>query len=218
MKQVGAIILAAGQARRFGTGPEDTKVLALLDGVPLIRHVAEAALGSQAGPIIVVTGHAGQRVEAALADLDIQFVHNPDPAAGLSQSLKLGLDHLPGHVSGAIILLADMPYVSAQLIDRLLAAFELAPAEALAIVPVRAGRRGNPVLLGKDIFAAVKEIEGDRGARSLLDALEHGIIEVPIDDQAIDIDVDTPEMLDNLSKKPLPKQPEPAPLNSEAKP
>lgn len=218
MSKIGAIILAAGQARRFGAGPEDTKVLALLDGVPLIRYVARAALGSQAGPIIVVTGHAGQRVEAALADLDIQFVHNPDPAAGLSQSLKLGLDHLPGHVLGAIILLADMPYVSAQLIDRLLAAFESAPAEALAIVPVRAGRRGNPVLLGKHIFAAVKEIEGDRGARSLLDALEYGIIEVPIDDQAIDIDVDTPEMLDNLSKKPLPKQPEPAPLSSQAKP
>lgn len=202
MRKVAAIILAAGQSHRFGTGPDDSKVLAMLDGAPLIRHVAEAALASQAHPIFVVTGHAGQRILAALSDLDVQFIHNPDPAAGLSQSLKLGLDHLTEHVSGAVILLADMPYVTAHLIDRLLTAFETAPAETFAVVPTHAGRRGNPVLLGKDIFAPVKAIKGDHGARSVIDALTHGVIDLFIDDQAIEIDVDTPEMLDHLRGKP----------------
>jgi molybdenum cofactor cytidylyltransferase len=196
MNGVGAVILAAGQARRFGSGPDETKLLAHLDAVPLVRHVANAALASKAGPIVVVTGHAAEQVERALAGLDLQFVRNPQFGAGLSQSLKCGLGALPDTVSGAIILLADMPFVSAPLIDRLLAAFENAPTRPLAIVPVRAGRRGNPVLLGKSIFAAATAIDGDRGARGLIDSLPDGVIELPIDDAAIAIDIDTPEALE----------------------
>ena len=202
MSKVAAIILAAGESQRFGTGAEDNKVLATLDGVPLIRHVAEAALASQARPIVVVTGNAGPKIQTALSDLDLQFIHNPDPGAGLSRSLALGLDHLTEDISGALILLADMPYVTASLIDQLVAAFEMAPADPFAVVPVHAGRRGNPVLLGKVIFAPVKAIEGDRGARSLIDALEHGVIEGLLDDRSIEIDVDTQEMLDHLREKP----------------
>lgn len=199
MARVGGIILAAGEARRFGSGPHDTKLLALLDGIPLVRHVARAALAARTRPVLVVTGHAGAEVECALADLDLVFIRNPDPSAGLSQSLKLGLKALPDDIEGAIILLADMPFVSAPLIDRLITAFETAGA-AHAIVPVRAGQRGNPVLLGRSLFAAVKEIEGDRGARILIDRLTEGVIEVPIDDPAIAIDIDTPDMLDRLRK------------------
>ncbi|MHB8884834.1 MAG: nucleotidyltransferase family protein [Methylovirgula sp.] len=202
MSKVAAIILAAGSSRRFGTDPDDSKVLAMLDGVPLIRHVAEAASASQARPICVVTGRAGPKVQAALAGRDLRFIHNPEPEAGLSQSLMLGLDHLAADISGALILLADMPYVTAQLIDKLIAAFETAQAETLAVVPVHAGRRGNPVLLGKGIFATVKAITGDRGARGIIDSLDHGVVEISIDDRSIEIDVDTPDMLDHLRAEP----------------
>ena len=202
MGKVAAIILGAGLSRRFGTGPEDSKILAMLDGSPLIRHVAEAALASQARPIWVVTGHADQKIRAALSGLDLRFIHNPKPETGLSQSLALGLDQFADEVAGTLILLADMPYVTGQLIDRLLAAFDTAPAETFAVMPVHAGRRGNPVLLGKAIFAAVKSIKGDHGARSIVDALEHGVIEVPIDDRSIEIDIDTSDMLDQLRAKP----------------
>ena len=202
MGKVAAIILGAGLSRRFGAGPEDSKVLAMLDGNPLIRHVAEAALASRARPICVVTGHAGQKVRAALADLDLRFIHNPKPETGLSQSLVLGLDQLADEVAGALILLADMPYVTGPLIDRLVAVFDAAPAETFAVVPVHAGRRGNPVLLGNAIFAAVKSIKGDHGARSIIDALKHGVVEVPTDDRSIEIDIDTSDMLDHLRAKP----------------
>ncbi|QXX76238.1 NTP transferase domain-containing protein [Methylovirgula sp. HY1] len=198
MGKVAAIILAAGLSRRFGTDPDDSKVLAMLDGIPLIRHVAEAASASQARPICVVTGRADPKVQVALAGLDLRCIHNPKPEAGLSQSLALGLDYLATDISGALILLADMPYISAPLIDRLIAAFETAPAETFAVVPIHAGRRGNPVLLGKGIFAAVKAIEGDRGARGIIDAMDHGIVEISIDDRSIEIDIDTPDMLDHL--------------------
>lgn len=195
MKQVPAIILAAGQSRRFGVGPKDSKILALLKDRPLVRHVAEAALASGARPVFIVTGEAQQKIETVLTGLDIRVLHNPDPAAGLSQSLKIGLDAVGDDADGAIILLADMPYVTAKIINKLLDAFDTAPAGTKAVIPVHAGRRGNPVLLGKDIFEAVREIGNDRGARSVLEALDQGILELPIDDPAIEIDIDTPEML-----------------------
>ncbi|TAL82492.1 MAG: nucleotidyltransferase family protein, partial [Beijerinckiaceae bacterium] len=135
------------------------------------------------------------KIEAALAGLDVLFLHNPAPAAGLSQSLRIGLDAVGDDADGAIILLADMPRVTAKIIDELLGAFDSAPAGTKAVIPVHAGRRGNPVLLGKDIFEAVREAKGDRGARSVLERLDQGILELPIDDPAIEIDIDTPEML-----------------------
>jgi molybdenum cofactor cytidylyltransferase len=198
MKTIASIILAAGRARRFGAGPGDSKVLAQLAGKALVRRVAESALNSKAKPVFVVTGQAADRVEAALEDLDVRFVHNPDPDAGLSQSLAAGLRALPTDISGAVILLADMPYVGAALIDQLVAVFAAAPKEPQAVVPVHAGMRGNPVVLGRTIFARAMSIEGDRGARSLLDAPDVDVLEHPVDDEAIAIDIDTQEMLDRL--------------------
>ena len=145
-----------------------------------------------------MTGQAADRVEAVLEDLDVCFVRNPDPDAGLSQSLAAGLRALPADVSGAVVLLADMPYVGAVLIDQLVAAFAAAPREPQAVVPVRAKLRGNPVLLGRSIFAQALSIEGDRGARSLLDGPGVDVLEHPVDDEAIAIDIDTRDMLDRL--------------------
>lgn len=192
---VAAIILAAGRARRFQAGADDSKVLAELAGKPLVRHVAEAAVGSQAHPIIVVTGQAAARVEAALADLALAFVRNDDPDAGLSRSLALGLAALPGESDGAIVLLADMPFVTSGLIDRLIDAYASAAMEPQAVVPVHAGRRGNPVLLGRNLFAAAAAITGDRGARALLDAQGAHVVECPIDDDSVAVDIDTQDML-----------------------
>ncbi len=198
---IAAIILAAGIARRFGAATEESKVLAPLAGKPLICHVAEAAAASQADPIIAVLGPAAEKVEAALAGLAATCLRNEDPAAGLSRSLALGLAAVPDHCAGALILLADMPRVSAEIIDRLLGAFRAAPEAPRAVVPVRAGRRGNPVLLGRAIFADAMKLEGDWGARSLVEARSDGIIACPIDDAAIEIDIDTKEALAQLARQ-----------------
>jgi molybdenum cofactor cytidylyltransferase len=198
---IASIILAAGRARRFHAGPDDTKVLAELAGKRLVRHVAEAALNSRARPVLIVTGQAADKVEAALSDLDVTFIRNPDPDAGLSRSLDLGLKALPAEISGAVILLADMPYVTAALIDRLVAAFAAAPKKPQAVVPVHAGRRGNPVLLGRTIFADAMSLEGDRGARTLLEAPGAVVVECPIDDEAVAIDIDTQEALARLNTR-----------------
>jgi molybdenum cofactor cytidylyltransferase len=119
-RRLGAILLAAGRSTRMGA---ENKLLAEIGGKPLVRIAAEEALKSRARPIVVVTGHQPERVQAALRDLDLRIVHNPDFADGLSTSLKAGLSALPDDVDGALVLLADMPRVDATLIDKLMGAF-----------------------------------------------------------------------------------------------
>ena len=198
---IAAIILAAGMGQRFGGDTAQPKILAPLAGKPLIRHVGEAAAASQAHPIIAVLGPAAEKAEAALAGLDANCVTNKDPGAGLSHSLALGLANVPEQCAGAIILLADMPRISAAIIDRLIAAFKDAPQPPHAVIPTRAGRRGNPVLLGRAIFADAMKIAGDRGARALFEGATQGIITCAIEDEAIEIDVDTQESLARLARQ-----------------
>jgi molybdenum cofactor cytidylyltransferase len=195
---IAAILLAAGRATRFGDTREDTKLAAEWNGQPLIRYVAKAALASRASPIRLVTGHAAIAVLAAVSDLNLVFVHNDSFVEGLASSLRAGIASLPADARGAVILLADMPLVTGTIIDRLIASFETAGSETDAVVPVRNGRRGNPVLIGRRLFPDVAKLEGDRGAAALLKEAGRNIIECPVDDEAIEIDVDTRAALDAL--------------------
>ena len=193
MSDVGAIILAAGMAKRFteSGGVGASKLVAQLAGAPLVRHVANAALASQARPILVVTGHAAQEVETALSGLALTFVFNSDYAAGLATSLRCGLAALPMRATGALILLADMPEISAALLDRLINAFGARP-KALAVAPIFQGQRGNPVLLSRALFAQVAKLRGDEGARRLLaSAAKSDLVEITADDDAATLDIDT---------------------------
>jgi molybdenum cofactor cytidylyltransferase len=195
VRQVAAVILAAGEAKRFRRSPDETKLIAELEGKPIVRHVAEAALASRARPVLLVTGHAHAQVASALDGLMLERIHNRDPGAGLSASLKLAIGALPDTARGAVILLGDMPRIGPSLIDRLIDAFEAAPVEPLAVVPVRGGRRGNPALIGRGLFAAVRTLEGDKGARDLIAATRENILELTAGDLATEIDIDTREDL-----------------------
>jgi molybdenum cofactor cytidylyltransferase len=197
MIKVAAILLVAGRSTRFAATSEtlQTKLAASLAGKPLARYAAEAAVASSARPVIAVSGHARADVEAALAGLPLQWVHNADFANGLASSLQRGLSAMPNDVDGAVILLGDMPAVTPGLIDRLIAAFETKP-DALAVAPVRVGQRGNPILLARELFGAVAKLDGDIGARRLIDALPpERILEVPVEGSETHLDIDTREAL-----------------------
>lgn len=203
MIEVAAVLLAAGAASRYRAagGAEVSKLVASFRGEPLVRAVAAAALASRAKkPLIVVTGHAFEDIEAAFSGIDATLVHNPDYASGLSSSLKAGVAALPESANGALILLADMPRVSAKLLDRLIAAFAERP-EALAVLPVHGRERGNPALLSRALFAEMARLTGDEGARRLLrQADPRRIVEVEVDDAAITLDVDTPQDLEKARR------------------
>jgi molybdenum cofactor cytidylyltransferase len=197
MAEVAAILLAAGSASRFrAAGGGASKLVAQLLGKPLVRHAAEAALGSKARPVVVVTGHERDAVEAALDGLTLQFAHNVDYRLGLASSLKAGIAALPASAQGALVLLGDMPGVTPTLIDSLIAAFAAHPG-APAAAPTSRGRRGNPVLLSRALFAAIAALDGDEGARKLLaDAGAGQVIEVEAPGDGATLDVDTPDALE----------------------
>ena len=169
-----------------------TKLVETLGDKPIVRLAAEAALASRARPLIVVTGHARSAVEAALAGLDLETAYNPGFSSGLASSLRVGLSAMPADVAGALVLLGDMPWIDARFIDAMIDAF-LAAEAALAAAPTRAGRRGNPVLLGRGLFKAAARLQGDEGARRLIDALSAGeLVEVEAADAGVIVDIDTP--------------------------
>ena len=198
-----AIILAAGTSSRYRAADPSlaTKLVADWGGAPLVRHVARAALGSRARPVVAVTGHARAEVGRALSGLALDIVHNPDFAQGLSTSLTTGLSALGAEVDGALVLLGDMPGVSASLLDRLIGAFEAASGIE-ALVPVHAGRRGNPALLGRALFGAARSLTGDEGARRLL--LRARVLEITIEDPGVAIDIDDPDALHDAAPGPGP--------------
>jgi molybdenum cofactor cytidylyltransferase len=182
--RIAAIVLAAGLSQRMGGG---NKLIATINGVPLVRHAALAAIGSGATSTLVVTGHRAREVHAALAGLDVTFVPNPDYAEGLSTSLRAGLAALPPDVDGAVVLLSDMPRVGAEMIGRLIAAYR----PDGIVVATDDGRRGNPVLWARTFFAALAGVSGDAGGRQLIEANPDSIVPVEIG-PAASLDIDDP--------------------------
>jgi molybdenum cofactor cytidylyltransferase len=189
--KIAAIVLAAGQSRRMGPV---NKLLADVDGRPMVAGVVDAALASKASPVVVVLGHQEDKVRAALAGRRATLVVNPEYAEGLSTSLQRGIAALPPDADGAVVCLGDMPAVSAATINRLIAAYD--PVEGRAIcVPTYNGKRGNPVLWDRRFFPEMAGIAGDVGARHLIGAHDDLVCEVAMADPGVLLDLDTPEAL-----------------------
>ena len=190
-QRVAGLLLAAGQSRRAG---RTNKLLARIDGKPLVRIAAEAALASQISSLTVVTGHEAVAVASALEAMDVTFAHNPDHMEGLAGSLRTGIHALPSDADAVIVLLADMPFITGEDIDALIAAFR--PAEGItAAVATVDGRRGNPVVWDRAHFDALTRLEGDTGARHLVDTLGETVARVEIGTAAAR-DLDTPSSLE----------------------
>lgn len=190
--QVQAVVLAAGQSSRMRGS---NKLLASLGGEKLIRRTAMRVLASRVSGTIVVSGHQGDLVEAALAGLDLEHVRNPDFAGGLSTSLRAGIAALPATADGAIVILGDMPGIASADIDRLVEMFRTSGGGTV-VRAVYNGKRGNPVILPRALFDAVAQLEGDTGARHLIETADVGVIDVDIGPGAA-LDIDTPEALEN---------------------
>jgi len=184
--RIAAVVLAAGRAQRMGS----PKQLAAIGGVPMIRRAVEAIQGSDIRAVIVVTGHEAEQVGAALRGLPLTIVRNPDYAAGISSSLRTGLEALPPDIDAVLVALGDMPLVSSADINQLIAAFD--PAEGRSVVvPVHQGKRGNPVLWSAAYFAEMKTLSGDTGAKRLLADHAEAVGEVELG-PGILTDIDTP--------------------------
>ena len=172
------------------------KLLAAIDGTPMLARVVDTVLSSAARPVVVVTGHEAESIKLALAGREVQFTYNPRYAEGLSSSLGYGLAAMP-EVDGALICLGDMPRVTRAHLDRLIAAFEPERGRSIC-VPTCNGKRGNPVLWSAVYFAEMRGLAGDVGARHLIGEHADEVAEVEMSDDGVLLDVDSPDALSAL--------------------
>ncbi len=196
---VAAVLLAAGLGRRM---QGVNKLLAEVGGVPMVARAADALLQSKATEVVVVVGHEAQAVRAALGDRPVRYVTNTNYEEGLGASLRVGIAAVQQTVNldGALVALADMPFVQSAHIDQLISSFD--PHGPFSIcVPVHERKRGHPVLWSARHFPEMARLEGDVGARALLETHADAVLAVPMEDPAIHLDVDTTQMLEAVRTK-----------------
>jgi molybdenum cofactor cytidylyltransferase len=189
-----AIILAAGTSSRIG---EDRhKLLLPLGDRPVIAHVLDAVLASQARPVLLVLGHRSAQLRAVLAPYlahpEVHPVDNPHYQQGMSTSIHAGiteLAHLVPDCDSALIMLGDQPLLSAAILDTLIEARHTTHSRIIA--PLYQGQRGNPVLFERNLFPELREVQGDEGGRAVLTRHRTEVTSIELGSTHANYDVDT---------------------------
>jgi molybdenum cofactor cytidylyltransferase len=185
-RTVAGVLLAAGDSDRFG---ERDKLLATLDGEPLVRCAARTLADADLDSVAAVVGQESPAVVDALADIDLAVVANPDAAAGQATSVRRGVAWARDRADAVVFALGDMPRVDPGTVDRLVAAYRAGRGSALAAG--YDGQRGNPVLFDGRHFDALAAVEGDRGGRGVFESADDAAV-VETGDPGVRTDVDTP--------------------------
>lgn len=162
------LILAAGRGIRFGGG----KMLAPIDGRPMLQHVLDLAAAAELAPVVVVLGQDADVIEGAVSWRRERRVRNEDPGRGIASSLRLGLEALAeaqAPVDRVLVMMGDQPRLR---LDQLRSVTEKPhdPERPIVVPRYSDGRLGNPVLLGRAAWPLARAIEGDRGMSQLFGA------------------------------------------------
>ncbi len=163
--RVGAILLAAGEGQRMGGV---AKPLIRVQGVPLVTRQLAALNGAGIDEVVVVTGYARDTVEQELRRCTVTVAYNHAYAEGQQRSVRVGLEALVGPCDAVMIMLVDQPLIEAGDLTELLGAFRQRP-RGHVVVPVVAGRRGNPVVIDRYAHEAVLASAAGLGCRQLID-------------------------------------------------
>ncbi len=185
--RIAGVILAAGSSRRFG---EANKLLADLDGKPILSHVLEKAIRLPLQNVIVVI-NPDDAATAALCDgAGLMTAKNERAAEGIGTSIAAGME-LVRYEPAVMIILGDMPFIKGRTLEALLTATSNVPDRAI-VAPYCNGRRGNPVIFRRAWFAALTALGGDKGASALVAANKEYLIPVAVDDPGVLADIDAP--------------------------
>lgn len=183
---VGGIVLGAGESARFDRG---NKLLASVDGDPIITHVTGTAVRSPLDETVAVLGHEAAAVSDALAPFSLPTVYNADYGQGQSTSVRCGVAYgRDADWDAAVVLLGDMPFVDGRSIARIIEAYQSGAGSIIA--PTYEGQRGNPVLFDSVHFETLTGITGDRGGRDLVQGHPDSVL-LATDDPGVIRDVDT---------------------------
>jgi molybdenum cofactor cytidylyltransferase len=192
MSRIGVVVLAAGRSTRFTA--RSPKLLTVVDGAPLVRHAVNAAVEAGVGDVVVVTGHRSNAVTAALEGLPVCIVHEPRFGDGMAVSLRRGVSEL-GSADAVMIALGDVPDILPAAYRRIAARWRATG--AAIVVPRYAGTRvpSHPTLFAASLFDDLLVLEGDVGARSVIERHASKVVEEPLAWPA-PRDVDTLQDLD----------------------
>jgi molybdenum cofactor cytidylyltransferase len=180
---VGGVLLAAGMGTRFKGG---NKLLAEVDGDPIVRHAAGTLVEASLDGVVAVLGHESEAVATALDGLALTTRYNEDYAEGQSTSVTVGVEAARENGwDAAVFVLGDMPDVDVATVERLLSAYT--DGEGTVLAPSLEGERGNPVLFDSEHFDALGDVTGDRGGRDIVEDV--GTL-VPVDDPGVRRDID----------------------------
>ncbi len=188
---VSAIVLAAGGSTRMGR----PKLALPVGGTPMIRRAAQAALASRCREVIVVLGTHAEVYRPLLDGLGVRIVQNPDPKEGMGSSIRTGVEVVSPDAQGLVLLLADQPFVDAATIDQLI---ETALTEGRRIVAsAYAQTVGPPAYFHRALFLELLTLEGDRGARSVIESYPKEGVAVPLPEESA-ADIDTADDLSSI--------------------
>jgi xanthine dehydrogenase accessory factor len=185
---ISAIVLAAGQATRFGR----CKQLMPVGGKALLDRVLDNLRASKIDDVVVVLGAHAEEIRERISFDGARVVMNPDYAQGMSTSIQAGLRALPESAEAAMIVLADQPFVMPRTLDRL--ADEYRRVRPKVLVPTYDDARGNPVIVSRSLFGEMMNIRGDIGCRAIFGG--HEVMTLPVDDRGVTMDIDTMEDLE----------------------
>jgi molybdenum cofactor cytidylyltransferase len=197
--KVPGLVMAAGRGRRFAGGP---KMLADVDGRPVLRHVVESALASRLDPVIVVLGagaEAGLKAIEGLDDPRLRVVFNPAWSTGKASTFDAGLREVSADAPGVVALLGDMPRVRPWLIDRVLSEFELSGRLCFPVYDGREGPvKGHPTAYPRELFGEIRQLVGDDTASAAVRRHWGEAVKIPLDDASSQADIDTAADLELL--------------------
>jgi molybdenum cofactor cytidylyltransferase len=185
--RVGAVLLAAGEGRRMGG---ITKCLIRLEGVPLIARHLIALRGAGINDVVVVTGHAREKVEEQARNFPVTLAHNEMYVGGQQGSVRVGLAALTGGFDAILILLADQPLIGAGDLLELISAFKTRP-NGHVLVPIVKSQRGNPVVIDDSARSQILFSDRNFGCRQFIDRHPELVQKYETQNQSFVTDLDT---------------------------
>ena len=187
---ISAILLAAGQSKRMDG---ENKLIKEIQGAPLIKHSVKNILAASVDELIIVLGYQKETIEKLIdKNNKIKFVFNKDFENGMASSIKAGLNHLSEDTEAFFICLGDMPMVNKDIFNLLIKSKN----NREIIVPTYKNKQGNPILFSKSMKKKIMTIEGDAGAKKVLELNKDKTLNIETNDQSITKNFNT---LDNFS-------------------
>ena len=184
---ISAILLAAGQSKRMSG---ENKLTKKIQGIPLIKRSVQNILKSSINELIIVVGHQKEIIEKLIdKNKKIKFVFNKDFESGMASSIKTGLDNLSNKTEAFFVCLGDMPLVNQIIYNQLIKSKN----NNEIIVPTYNGLQGNPILFSISMKEEIMKIQGDVGAKKILELNKNKVFVVETNNKSIAKDFNTKE-------------------------